>query len=63
MRAADIACHDMPDYLRVRQRGSHLIFTHYGPDTVQIPDSFEGDLLLGKRQMNQADVTIMKASK
>ncbi|MGC6516524.1 MAG: beta-galactosidase [Candidatus Puniceispirillaceae bacterium] len=63
MRAADIACHDMPDYLRVRQRGSHLIFTHYGPDTVQIPDSFEGDLLLGKRQMNQADVTIMKVSK
>lgn len=60
MQKADIACHDMPAYLRVRQRGGHLIFTHYGPAEVTIPDSIKGDVLLGSRQMKQADVTIIK---
>ena len=50
----------MPAYLRVRQRGEHLIFTYYGPDEVSIPLSFEGEFVLGGREMKQADVTIMK---
>ena len=62
MRQAQLPSHDMPPYLRVRQRGKHLIFTHYGPDKVTIPDSFEGKIILGKRDMSQADVTIMDAS-
>ena len=62
MHQADITCHDMPPYLRVRQRGKHLIFTHYGPENVVIPDSFIGKLILGSRQMSQADVTIMEVS-
>ena len=60
MEQAGITCHDMPDYLRVRQRGTHLIFTHYGPETVIIPDSFEGKIILGQKEMCQADVTIME---
>ena len=60
MLSAGIDCHDMPAYLRVRQRGEHLIFTYYGPDEVSIPLSFEGEFVLGGREMKQADVTIMK---
>ena len=60
MEKADIACHDMPDYLRVRQRGHHLIFTHYGPDRVEIPNSFVGKIIMGSRVMGQADVTIIE---
>ena len=62
MQNADITCHDMPEYMRVRQRGNQLIFTHYGPESVIIPDSFEGTIILGSRQMSQADVTIMVIS-
>ena len=62
MQKAGIACHDMPAYLRVRQRGEQLIFTHYGPEQVTIPDSFTGEILLGSRVMSQTDVTIIKQS-
>ena len=59
MHKAGIACHDMPAYLRVRQRGTQLIFTHYGPEQVTIPESFTGEVLLGSRVMSQTDVTII----
>ena len=62
MHKAGIICHDMPPYLRVRNRGNHLIFTHYGPEEVTIPDSFNGEIILGARKMAQADVTIMRIS-
>ena len=62
MIKASIATHEMPEYLRVRQRGKHLIFTHYGPQEAKIPDSFKGKLILGSKQMQQADVTIMEVS-
>ena len=60
MAKSNIATHDMPPYLRVRQRGNQLIFTHYGKSAVSIPDSFKGEILLGSREMSQADVTIMQ---
>ena len=60
MAKSAIATHDMPSYLRVRQRGNQLIFTHYGKSVVSIPDSFKGEILLGSRMMSQADVTIMQ---
>ena len=59
MARAGLETHDMPPYLRVRRRGNLAIFTHYGPDEVTIPDSFQGTILLGSRQMKQADVTIL----
>ena len=62
MRKAGVACHDMPAYLRVRQRGTQLIFTHYGPEQVTIPESFAGEVLLGSRVMSQTDVTIIACS-
>ena len=62
MTKAGIDCHDLPDYLRVRQRGNHLIFTHYGPQEAIIPDSYQGTILLGSKVMKQADVTIMESA-
>ena len=50
----------MPPYLRVRARGKHLIFTHYGPEPVTIPEAFAGKVILGDRQMAQTDVTILE---
>ena len=53
----------LPEYLRVRQRGDLLFFTNYGKQNVVIPDSFEGEILLGSKNMKQADVTILKINK
>ena len=53
----------LPHYLRVRRRGNLLFFTNYGKDIVDIPDYFEGDILLGSKKMKQADVTILESKK
>ena len=60
MTKAGIDCHDLPDYLRVRQRGNHLVFIHYGPQEATIPDSYQGTIILGSKVLKQADVTIME---
>ena len=59
MIRAGLSTHDMPPYLRLRQRGHLAIFTHYGPDEVSIPASFTGKIIMGSHKMKQADVTIM----
>ena len=51
--------HDMPPYLRVRQRGNMAIFTNYGPHQVNIPASFKGQVLIGDRKIDSAGVTVM----
>ena len=51
--------HDMPPYLRVRQRGYMAIFTNYGPHQVDIPESFKGDVLIGDRKIDPAGVAVM----
>ena len=61
MQLADIAVHDMPDYLRVRQRGQILIFTNYGTEPASIPQSFSGDILLGERSVPPAGVAVLSA--
>ena len=53
----------LPEYLRVRQRGDLLFFTNYGKKNVDIPDAFQGEILLGSKNMKQADVTILKINK
>ncbi len=53
----------LPEYLRVRQRGDLLFFTNYGKKNVAIPDAFQGEILLGSKNMKQADVTILKINK
>ena len=53
----------LPEYLRVRQRGDLLFFTNYGKENVAIPDAFQGEILLGSKNMKQADVTILKINK
>ena len=39
------------------------VFTNYGKEIVDIPDYFEGDILLGSKKMKQADVTILESKK
>ena len=56
---AGLTPHDMPPYLRVRQRGKMAIFTNYGPHQVDIPESYKGEFLIGDRQINSAGVAIM----
>ena len=53
----------LPEYLRVRQRGDLLFFTNYGKKNVDIPDAFQGEILLGSKNMKQTDVTILKINK
>ena len=62
MQKAGIDVHDLPDYLRVRQRGDMLIFTNYGPEPVAIPNSFTGPLLLGDRAVPPAGVTVLSVA-
>ena len=56
---AGFSPHDMPPYLRVRQRGNMAIFTNYGPHQVNIPASFKGQVLIGDRKIDSAGVTVM----
>ena len=53
----------LPEYLRVRRRGDLLFFTNYGKKNVDIPDAFQGEILLGSKNMKQTDVTILKINK
>ena len=62
MKKAGIEVHDLPGYLRVRQRGNLQIFTNYGPETASIPSSFTGKLLLGSREVPASDVAILSAA-
>ena len=62
MKKAGIEVHDLPSYLRVRQRGNLQIFTNYGPETASIPSSYTGKLLLGSREVPASDVTILSAA-
>ena len=50
----------LPEYLRVRQRGNLLFFTNYGKEIIEIPNFFEGEIIMGSKNMKQADVTILK---
>ena len=59
MQNAGIQTHEMPDYLRVRQRGNKLIFVNYGDRMVTIPDSFSGNFILGTKDVPAAGVSIM----
>jgi beta-galactosidase len=60
MQNADIVTHEMPSYLRVRQRGNKLIFVNYGGETATIPDSFSGIFILGTKDVPAAGVSIMQ---
>ena len=62
MKKAGLVVHDLPDYLRVRQRGNMLVFTNYGSSPARIPQSFTGGLLLGDRLVPPAGVTILSVA-
>ena len=56
---AGLTPHDLPPYLRVRQRGKMAIFTNYGPLQVDIPESYKGEVLIGDRRIDPAGVAVM----
>ena len=59
---AGLPTHDLPAYLRMRQRGAMTIFTNYGPDPVFIPDTLDGDFVIGGRVVAPAGVAVMISS-
>ena len=52
----------LPQYLRVRQRGNLLFFTNYGKQKVSIPEKYNGEFLLGQRELAQSDLAILKST-
>ena len=60
MQLAGLDVVELPEYLRVRRRGDLLFFTNYGSQEVSIPEVYQGKLLLGKRTLSQADISILK---
>ena len=56
---AGLTPHDLPPYLRVRQRGKMAVFTNYGPEQVDIPASYKGEVLIGDRKIDPAGVAVM----
>ena len=60
MQLAGLDVVELPEYLRVRRRGDLLFFTNYGSQEVSIPEVYQGNLLLGKRTLSQADISILK---
>ena len=61
MTAAGLKSISLPEYLRVRQRGDLLFFTNYGEQKAVIPDFYKGEIILGSREMEQAEVTILRS--
>ena len=62
MQLAGLDVVELPEYLRVRCRGNLLFFTNYGTREVSIPEVYQGELLLGKRTLSQADISILKVN-
>lgn len=59
MEQAQIDIHELPAYLRMRQRGQMVILTNYGPAPVAIPETVTGRLLVGERIIPSAGVAIL----
>jgi len=62
MQLAGLDVVELPEYLRVRQRGNLLFFSNYGLQQVSIPEVYQGEFLLGKRNLSQADIAILKVN-
>ena len=62
MLSAGLTTVSLPEYLRVRQRGNLLFFTNYGKQKVSIPKEYNGEFLLGQRELAQSDLAILKST-
>ena len=62
MLSAGLTTVSLPKYLRVRQRGNLLFFTNYGKQKVSIPNEYNGEFLLGQRELAQSDLAILKST-
>ena len=62
MLSAGLTTVSLPQYLRVRQRGNLLFFTNYGKQKVFIPKEYNGEFLLGQRELAQSDLAILKST-
>ena len=62
MLSAGLTTVSLPKYLRVRQRGNLLFFTNYGKQKVSIPNEYNGEFLLAKRELAQSDLAILKST-
>jgi len=62
MQSVGIETVSLPEYLRVRQRGNLLFFTNYGKQKISIPKDYQGEFLLGQRELAQADLAILKTT-
>ena len=62
MLSAGLTTVSLPEYLRVRQRGNLLFFTNYGKQKVSIPKEYNGEFLLGQRELAQSGLAILKST-
>ena len=60
MRDAGIDVHEMPDHMRMRQRGDLTIITNYGNKDAMIPLSLDGDFIIGERCVPAAGVAVIR---
>ena len=60
MEIAQIEIIDMPEYLRVRRRGDLVCVMNYGPETVTLPDTLRGDIIIGERRIPQAGIVMLR---
>jgi beta-galactosidase len=59
---AGLATHVLPEGLRLRRAGEKTFAFNYSQETVDLPDSVTGHLLLGQRSLGPAEVSILKTS-
>lgn len=59
---AGLATHVLPEGLRLRRAGEKTFAFNYSQEAVHLPDSVTGHLLLGKRTLGPAEVSILKTS-
>lgn len=59
MLDAGLKTHELPPYLRMRQRGNILILNNYGPEEALIPNTITGHFLIGERCVPSAGVAVI----
>lgn len=59
-RDAGLALHALPEGLRLRRAGNRTFAFNYAAQTLELPDTVTGGLLLGQRQLPPAGVAVLE---
>jgi beta-galactosidase len=57
---AGLALHPLPEGLRLRRAGNRTFAFNYSTQTLELPNSIAGTIILGGRRLPPAGVTVLE---